>query len=246
MKKTVFLALLSLLSAATLRADAVTDAIARAAEQAPREALATLEAAAKAAPGRADLLAERSIAWSDCADIEAKKGARKEAATRAMELAQKAVAAGPRLARAHLALAVACGKMTDHVDNSTKMTLSRQIREEALRTVELDPREALAYEILGRWEYGFATLNPLLKAAARMVYGELPPASLENAAGYLEKAVKLNPDAISPNYQLALVYKAMGEKAKALRQWKAVAALPATDAEDEAARKEAARAIGKP
>jgi len=245
MKTTLLLPLLAFLSFSPLWADATDDAMERAARQAPREALATLEAAAKAAPDRADLLAERSLAWADCADIETRKSAQKAAALRATELAQKALAAGPKLARAHLAVAVADGKMTDFVDNSTKMELSRRIRAEALKTVELDPQQALAYEILGRWEYGFATLNPLLKAAARVAYGALPPASLENAAGYLEKAVKLNPGAISPNYQLALVYKAMGEKEKALRQWKAVAALPATDADDKAAQQEAAKAIGR-
>lgn len=228
------------------QADSVSDAIAKADRQPPREALATLLEAQKAAPGRADLMAEISLSWSDCADLDSdarKKGEAKKAAQTALEVAEKAIGVDGRNARAHLALAVAAGKMTDFVGNSAKMKLSQQIRQEAERTIALDPQQYLAYEILGRWEYGFATLNPVLRVAAKVVFGELPPASLEAAAGFLEKATALAPKKISPHYQLALVYKAMGKEPQARAAWEKVAGLPAGDAEERAAKKEAVAAL---
>ncbi len=228
------------------QADPVGDAIAKADRQPPREALATLLEAEKTAPRRADLLAEISLSWSDCADLESdagKKGEAKKAAQAAVDVAEKAVAMDGRNARAHLAVAVAAGKMTDFVGNAAKMKLSRQIRQEAERTIALDPEQYLAYEILGRWEYGFATLNPVLRVAAKVAFGELPPASLEAAAGFLKKATALAPKKISPHYQLALVYKAMGKEPEARAAWEKVAALPAGDAEERAAKKEAAAAL---
>ncbi|HWL53884.1 MAG TPA: hypothetical protein VNQ90_15700 [Chthoniobacteraceae bacterium] len=237
---------LFMLSSLSVPADPVGDAIAKADRQPAREALATLLEAGKGTPPRADLLAEISLSWSDCADLESdagKKAEAKKAAEKAVAIADQAVSLDDRNARAHLAVAVAAGKMTDFVGNSAKMKLSRKIHDEAQRTIALDPKQYLAYEILGRWEYGFATLNPVLRMAAKVAFGEIPDASLEKAAGYLEKATALAPGKISPHHQLALVYKALGNAPKARAAWQKVAALPAEDAEDEAAKKEAAAAL---
>ncbi len=248
MKRIALSCLVVALSAGALRADGVDDAIAKALRQGAAEALVTLQKVESEGRGRADYTAELSMAWSDRSDLDLaskNKKSAKGAAEEAVRLAQEALKLDPKLARAHLALAVAYGKQTEFVDNSTKMALSRTIRDKALATIRLDKKEDLAYEILGRWEYGFATLNPLLKVAARVAYGALPEASLENAAKYLEQAVALAPKRISPRHQLALTYKALGEKEKARQSWEKVLALPAEDADDRAAQKEARAAIGR-
>ena len=170
----------------------------------------------------------------------------REAAQNAVRYAETAAQLNPREAQAHLALAIAYGKMTDFVDNTTKMKLSRQIRDEAERALELDPGLDLAHQILGRWHHGIATLNPVLKFAARVVYGELPPASLEEAVAHLEKAVVLNPKRLSNHHQLAVLYQAAGKPEKALPHWKAILSLPASEDPDDTAAVAAARkALGK-
>lgn len=165
------------------------------------------------------------------------------AATNAIAAAQRATTLAPESARAHVALAVAYGKRTDYVDNSTKMSLSRQIRDEAERALALNPNEELAHHIMGRWNYGFATINPVLKLAARVVYGTLPAASLETAQRHLEQAAALNPRRLATHQYLALIYEATGTKEKAAQHWKIVLELPAGDAEERAAQKEARKAL---
>ncbi len=157
-----------------------------------------------------------------------------DAARRAVAKAEAAARARPKSGPAQRDLAIALGHLTDHAGNREKMELSRQIRAAALRATELDPKDPLSWEILGRWEYGFATLSPVLRLAARVVYGKLPTASLAEAARLLERSVALDPQRISPRYHLALVYDAQGRKADAHAQREALLALPARDAEDRA------------
>jgi len=230
------------------------DPVAHADRQPPEQALRILIAAkssvtsATSASSRADLLARISTAWADKVDRDEhrkNRAAAKEDAQKAVETAEQAVKADAKNAQAHLSLSIACGKMTDFVDNSTKMALSKRIRDEAQRTIALDPKEDLAYHILGRWNFGIATLNPVLRFAARMTYGALPPASLEEAARDLEQAASLAPRRIMHHQQLALVYKAMGQPEKAAQQWKLVLALPVVESDDAAAKKQARAALGK-
>ena len=229
-------------------ADPIADAIAKAKHQAPRDALKTLLRVESLAPRRADLLARISIAWSDSVDVaQANHDTRaaENASRRALETAERALKADPKNAKAHLSMAIASGRMTDYVDNTTKVALSRRVRDEAERAIELDPKEDGAYYILGRWHYGVASVNPVLKFAARMVIGALPPASMKEAARNFEKAVALVPNDIEYHHQLALTFKALGRKDKAIQQWRAVLALPAVNWNDDQVKSEARAAVAR-
>lgn len=230
-------------NAPAVSADPVTEAIAKARSQPPREALRTLQRVeTHAAAHRADLLANIAIAWSDCVDVadeQRNKSAAEHASRRSFETAERALKADPNNARAHLAMAMAAGRMTDYSDTAGMVTLSRRVKDEAERAIALNPKEDGAYYVLGRWHFGVASVNPFLKFAARMVVGALPPASLKEAAHNLEKAVALSPGEIEYRRQLALVYQAMGKKEKAGQQWKTILKLPANSSEDAQAKAEA-------
>lgn len=193
----------------------------------------------------ANRLARLSRTWADSVDGMQDHAAAQRAARQALDLAQQAVKADPQNAQAHLALAIACGKWTDFVDAKTKIVLSRQIRAEAEQAIALDPKLDLAYHVLGRWHLGVASVNPFFRLGARLTVGALPPASLEEAARNLEKAVELSPKTIIHHQHLALAYQALGRRNDAARQWHAVLDLPATDREDEEAKRQARAALGR-
>lgn len=223
----------------------VEEALDRAARQPRREARQTLDRVTGQAPrDNARLLARLSRAWADVVDT-ADPASAKVAARRAYELAQMAVKADPQNAQAHLALAIAAGKWTDFVDSRTKVTLSRQIRIEAEQAVTLDPKLDLAYHVLGRWHLGMAAVNPFMRFGARLTVGELPPASMEEAARNLEKAAELAPRTIIHHQYLAQAYQALGRKADAARQWRIVLGLPPQDHDDELAQQQARAALGR-
>ena len=105
-------------------------------------------------------------------------------------------ASAPDNADAHVCLSIAYGKMTDFVDNKTKMEYSKVVKSEAEKAVELNPKNDLALLILARWNFDMATLNPILKAIAQALYGQLPPASKEQAVEYFQRAIAAAPERI--------------------------------------------------
>jgi tetratricopeptide (TPR) repeat protein len=193
----------------------------------------------------AALLARLSRAWGETVETSANSAEAKKAAQRSLDLAEQGVKADSKNAQSHLALAIAKGRWTDFVDSQTKMTLSRQIRSETERAIALDPKLDMGYYVLGRWHYGVATVNPLLRFGARLTVGALPPASLQEAVSNLEKATELSPKTIVYHQHLALAYQAMGKRNEAAHQWRIVLDLPATDRENEQAKRQARAALSR-
>lgn len=204
-----------------------------------REALKLFHQADQIAPNNAEILARISEQLSDLVDVEKSERLARES----LDYARRAVNAAPQSSRAHIDLAIAYGKLTDYSDNKTKLEYSKLIKSESERALELDPNNALAAHVLGRWHQGIATLNPILKAMARMIYGGMPPASMQEAVTLLKRAVTLSPRSISYRRELALAYTQIGEKDLAKAQWQEILHLTPTDKEEIAAQHEARSAL---
>ena len=114
---------------------------------------------------------------------------------RADSLARKLVELYPDSAESHFMLAMAIGRMAEFTGGKTKIRLSKEIKAEAEKALAINPRHDGAYHILGRWHYEIATLSWFLKAAAKVIYGGVPPgASIEQAAEMFAKAVEYAPE----------------------------------------------------
>ena len=70
---------------------------------------------------------------------------------RAERLARRAVAADSTGADGHFAVAAAVGRASLTMGKKERIRRAKVVREEALRTIELDPSHDGAYHILGRW-----------------------------------------------------------------------------------------------
>ncbi len=151
----------------------------------------------------------------------------------------------PENPKAHLALAVAYGRLTDIEDNRTKVAYSRLVKEEADKTLALDPREDFAYHVLGRWNYAVATLNPMLKLIAKFVYGGMPDASLEEAVRDYKKAIELAPQRVIHHHELARAYAALGRMDDARKEWQTELTLKPEDNEGVNDQKEAREQLAK-
>ena len=203
------------------------------------EALAFFDAAAKADPDNVEILLRLSQACSNLI-AQAKSPAEGfEYAKRSLAEAQKAVVLAPTNPKAHLALAVAYGRLTDFEDNRTKVEYSRYVKTEAEKTLVLDPKEDFAYHVLGRWNYGVATLNPVLKLIAKFVYGGMPDASLEEAERDYKKAIELAPQRVVHHHELARTYAALGQTDDARKEWEKELTLAPDDNEGVNDQKEA-------
>ena len=165
-------------------------------------------------------------------------------ADQALDYSKRAVELDPRSAKGRLSLAIAYGRLTDFVGNKVKLEYSKLIKDETVKSIELDPSDDFAWHVLGRWHFGVTNVNAMLKAMARLVYGGLPPASNEDAAKCLKKAAEIAPQRIIHHSELARVYQTMGRKELAAKEWQTVLALPAVDKEDEKDKREAQTALG--
>lgn len=196
------------------------------------DAIETLKQAEKIEPNNPDLLINLSQDYSDKIDASKDRSQKLASARLCLEYARKAVHEAPDNADAHVCLSIGYGKMTDFVDNKTKMQYSEVVKSEAEKAVELNPKNELALLILARWNFDMATLNPILKAIAQTIYGQLPPASKELAVEYFQKAIAAAPEKIIPHAEFARALESMGKTQEARTEWLKVKQLKPTDAED--------------
>jgi Tfp pilus assembly protein PilF len=157
---------------------------------------------------------------------------KKSDATLAVELGKKAVAQLPNDAQAHIGLAAAYGQLCWFVDDKTRVEYSKAIHSEVNKGLAIDPESDYGHLILARWNFEMATLNPVLKGIAELVYGQFPPASTQAAFTNFKKAIELNPSRVIHHAEYAKALEALGEKEKAREEWAKVMELKAVDAQD--------------
>jgi tetratricopeptide (TPR) repeat protein len=196
------------------------------------DAIELLKQAEKIRPNDPQVLIKLSQDYSDAIDVAKEQSQKAAFATLCLEYAKKAVHEAPDNSDAHTCLSIAYGKLTDFVDNKTKMQYSKVVKSEAEKAVELNPQNDLALLILARWNFDMATLNPFLKAIAQTLYGEMPPASKEQAVEYFRKAIAAAPDRIIHHAEYANALEAMGKTQEAKAEWLKVTKLKPTDSED--------------
>jgi tetratricopeptide (TPR) repeat protein len=150
----------------------------------------------------------------------------------AIEYAKRAVALAPKSGEAHLALAICTGRVVNLVSNKTKVEYSRIVRDEVRLATELDPSLDFAWHVLGRWHQGVCTVNGVLRALIRVIYGGLPDASLTEAAECFEKAMKLKPDRLCHVIELGRTYALLGKYEEARKLIERGLAMPNREPDD--------------
>jgi tetratricopeptide (TPR) repeat protein len=207
------------------------------------EALAILKEAEKSDPSNPEILFRISRVESDLIDDLKDESQKKAYAHESVAYAKKAIELAPNSSDAHLAASIAYGKLTDYVDNRTKMEYSRILKNEAEKAVELDPKSDDGYLILARWNFEMTELNPILKGIAQMLYGEIPPASQEKALEYFKKAIAIAPNRIIHHFYYGQALAKLGRKDEAKAEYEKVISLPAADKEDRGYQRDASNTL---
>ncbi|MGI8438468.1 MAG: tetratricopeptide repeat protein [Chthoniobacterales bacterium] len=150
----------------------------------------------------------------------------------AVAYAERAAALGPDNSDAQLAVAISYGKLQPLVSSKEKVRTARIIRTQADKAIQLDPRNDLAWHVLGRWKMGYAELTGLKRKLAEISYGALPTPTYGDAASCFEKAIALKPERVLSYMELGQVYSAMGRTEDAKRLLNQGLGLKQTDKED--------------
>ena len=148
--------------------------------------------------------------------------------------ATRAVASNPQGADGHFALAASIGLRSLTQGTKARIRQAGIIRQEALRTIQLNPRHDGAYHVLGLWNAEIMRLSGLSRFFARSFLGGgvLKEASWNNAIAYMQKAVELDPGRIYHHLELARIYADRKRTADAEAQLHAVESLPAREVTD--------------
>lgn len=123
-------------------------------------------------------------------------------------LGKRAITQHPQNANAHYAYAVSLGRMTEFASSKTKIDNAKLIKSEAELTIKLDPKNAGAYHILGRWHREIAGFNIFERTMIKAIFGALPGGTYEESIKYFEKAILLEPLNGIHYYELAQTYLA--------------------------------------
>ncbi len=210
------------------------------------EARTAFQAALEAAPGDYAALCRLSQVESELAELQ--KGD-EQRATRAaaVEHARAAVKAAPDSAGGHVWLAVALGRQALSEGPKTKLALSREIKSEVDRALQLDPDIGRAWHVVAMWNVKLSSLNTLERMAANAVLGGVPKgASFENADKAFQKAIALEPDYVNHRLEYGRFLKDRGRKDEARRELqKAVSLPPTSDALDARYQAEAKELLSK-
>ena len=160
--------------------------------------------------------------------------------------ARKTISVCPDEPNGHFFVAVASGKLALYEGGKRKVSRSKEVKAEADKTLELEPNHHGAYHVLGRWHREIASLNWILKAAAKLIYGGVPPGASNKAAiANFEKAIEIIPEWINHHKQLGITYMEMKKWQLAKEEFEAVLELPILDHEDEYHKKTSSELLDK-
>lgn len=227
----VFLALLTGLSAATV------EELMRAAQAAETKleagrALELYQQADAAKPGDAFILYKIAKQYSDQVPDQTTDAARRQFAENGLKYASRSFELEPTNAVYVLSMAICHGHLAMVSDARTKVEYSRRIKQEAERALQLDPNYAWAHHILGRWHYEVAELGLTARFFAKLLYGGIPPATVEAGVTHLRRATEIEPGELNHWIYLGAAYAAAGSKAEARQSWEHGLAMPVRSKHD--------------
>jgi len=229
--RTVVLLLTILLFAAVVQAETVQEYIAAgdAAHDAfdNETALKNYKAAFAADNKNCEAAWKASRALANIGDEREDKAERTEYFNEAEKFARTAIELCPDSDMAHLQLSIAVGRVALMAGKKEQVQLSQVVKDEAEKAIALNPNNDTAHHVYARWHRKVATLSGVSKTFAKILYGGLPDASLDQAVEHFKKAIELKPDYNNHYLELGITYEMMGEWQKADEAYKKAASLEA-------------------
>jgi tetratricopeptide (TPR) repeat protein len=132
----------------------------------------------------------------------------------------------------HTWLAAALGNLAMYEGSKTKVRLANEIRKELDIALQLNPRDDVAYSILGSFYRALGNISWLEKQLANIFLGSLPTGGYEESETALQQATALAPLVLRHQFELALLYIDWDREEDALRVLRAASHLPILVASD--------------
>jgi tetratricopeptide (TPR) repeat protein len=154
--------------------------------------------------------------------------------TVAEQYARRAVAANPNDAEGHFHLARALGRKALSLGKKDRVRYAGDVRAQALESLKRDPKHPGALHVMGMWNYNVMSLSGMTRFMAKNFLGGkvFDSANWNDAQRYMEESVAADPDRLVHRLDLARVYSARGNPAKAREQYEFAIRAPRTEYND--------------
>ncbi len=204
--------------------------------------------ALKAEPGNYEALWKTSRAYFDLGDmVDPKEPDAVQKQTKlyleAGSYARQAIKANPDNTWGHFFYAAAMGKRVLLLGKKEQINMSKRIRDQIDRSIELDPNNGLAWHALGRWNRRMAEIGGMKRFFGGILYGSIPKGSFEEAVKDFQKAIELDPNYGNNYYELGLTYLAMKKYDLAGEEFQKCLDAPVTTAKDHIYKQEAQKEL---
>jgi tetratricopeptide (TPR) repeat protein len=206
------------------------------------EALQKYKEVLRYQPTNLGVLCKASDLSSRIGHRQTKKELQSEYYRAAKVYAESALKVNPYSAEANFVMAVAMGRMAMLTSGKEKVLYVNEIKRYAENTLKYDPNNFKAYHVLGKWHYEVSNLNSFEKTMAKLLFGGLPKASLQDAIKLYEKSRLLEPNFPINYLELAKAYRRNNEDKKALDMLTRLQTVP-NRIEDDARIKREGRAL---
>jgi tetratricopeptide (TPR) repeat protein len=153
---------------------------------------------------------------------------------KSLDYANKAVTANPKNSMAYCRRAIATGRVALFKGVFSVGGLVNAVRDDCLKSIELDPSNAAAYYVLGRSHAKLVEKPKIIRWPLGLGWG-----NIDDALKNYEKAISLRPDFIMYHLDAARGYVENDDYAKAKEQLNIIPTLSKEDEDDDQFRKEA-------
>jgi len=109
---------------------------------------------------------------------------------------------------------------------------AREIEEELQTAVRLNPRDDVAYSILGSFYRALGNVSWIERALANIFLGGIPSGGYEEAEAAIRQAIEIAPSVLRHQFELALLYLDWEKEEEARTALERAATLPVLVASD--------------
>jgi tetratricopeptide (TPR) repeat protein len=176
------------------------------------------------------------------ADV-APEGQRLDIYRRAEAYAVRSIRADTTMSEGYSWRAAALGNVAMFEGSKTKVKLCTVIKQELDRAIALNPRDDIAFSILGSFYMALGNISWLERRLAALFLGDLPEGGFKESEVALRRAIVLAPSVIRHHFELGTLYKKLDRNEEALREFRQVLSLPLVLASDETRQLSAARLV---
>lgn len=175
------------------------------------------EQAYKLAPDNYEILLKLTVAYNDAGEEHVqlrKRNLAEKYISKAVDYAELFCKKFPDSADVYCYLALSYGNVAMFRGSKEKIKLANVVKENAIKSILMDPDQFVPYVVLGIYHREIANLGFFERLFANTFLGDVPEGSFEESIKMFNKALNILPNTIVPTYQLAKTYRYMGEEEK--------------------------------